>query len=728
MVLKRSFLLVLLVLSCSIASAQDKFERRPTRAGLFAIFETAAGYDITPYAIAETIDEINATKVNLNRYKNLFKNGPSKELGFYSIVLGWQSAFKGDFMIAGEYFKTNIEVRNNFDDELGQAIGSLYLGYSLYQSLEYDSALVQFELTRKLSENYGFENLHPVSVSMIAQTLLVLQKPILSRQHFTKAYQLFDPTTEKREKAVILIEIAEMQVVVNEIDSAKLNLITAFKTFEVLNDKPMMAIAKRDLGLLEFRQGNYEKSLEYFEQSMRYSPELSVAKLIKNTYLKLYTKSSLLQKHELSNEYNILYTQLRDSIDLVERSRMVSSQLTRKELLVRDQINDLLEKSALTLYENLSSEELLRNQKFLETEIEKLEKERIIEDLSAAKYLSDQLSIEREEQIKQLMQEKTLQETALAKRELLISRQQTVRNTLLVAALFSIVIAILLYTRFRNQKKSHQKLDEAYKELTATHAKLIETQEQLVQSQKMASLGQMTAGVAHEIQNPLNFVNNFSELTLEMVNEVRNGESKIEDVAPIIIDNIRKIHEHGRRADKIVKGMLMHSSPNAKSKEPTDINSIIEELIELSYHGNKQKLLKSDVNISLDLAPDLPMITIAKNEIGRVLVNIFNNAFYSLGKKYDKSSGSEYKPELSISTRKTSDNFVELAITDNGIGIKAENLSKIFDPFFTTKPPGEGTGLGLSIIYNIITKDHNGTIKVTSDYGENCSFIIKLPL
>jgi len=258
------------------------------------------------------------------------------------------------------------------------------------------------------------------------------------------------------------------------------------------------------------------------------------------------------------------------------------------------------------------------------------------------------------------------------------------------------------------------------------------TQSQLIQSEKMASLGELTAGIAHEIQNPLNFVNNFSEvnneLISEMVDEVDKGNTEeVKAIANDIKQNLEKINHHGKRADAIVKGMLQHSRTSAGQKEPTDINALADEYLRLSYHGLRAKDKTFNATLKTDFDGTIGKLNIIPQDIGRVFLNLYNNAFYAVNEKNAStgSAGQKYEPTVSVSTKKINDK-IEIRVKDNGNGIPQKVLDKIFQPFFTTKPTGQGTGLGLSLSYDIV-KAHGGEIKVETKEGAGSEFIISLP-
>ncbi len=303
----------------------------------------------------------------------------------------------------------------------------------------------------------------------------------------------------------------------------------------------------------------------------------------------------------------------------------------------------------------------------------------------------------------------------------------------------------LLEKRVENRTAELQDQKEA---LEASLAHLKSTQLQLVQKEKMASLGELTAGIAHEIQNPLNFVNNFSEVNQELLTEMKdflNSENfseesrqNIEGLVGALIQNLEKIKHHGKRADDIVKGMLLHSRNTTGEKEPVNINLLASEYLNLSYHGLRAKDKSFNSAIETDFDEAIEKLNIIPQEIGRALLNLFNNAFYAVAEKKKNESIlglKNYEPKVSLITKKLiarsddplGQDKVEIIVRDNGMGIPSKALDKIFLPFFTTKPSGQGTGLGLSLSYDIITKGHAGEMKVNTKEGEYTEFIILLP-
>jgi len=302
--------------------------------------------------------------------------------------------------------------------------------------------------------------------------------------------------------------------------------------------------------------------------------------------------------------------------------------------------------------------------------------------------------------------------------------QNKVRTYFLLGGIGVLLLLAIIFYRNNQQKyKAKLKIEKAYEDLKST-------QQQLVQSEKMASLGELTAGIAHEIQNPLNFVNNFAEINTELVDELKDelfkgNADQASLIAEDLKDNNQKIAFHGNRADSIVKGMLQHSRASSGKKELTDINSLADEFLRLSYHGlrAKDKLFNAAIETNFDY--NIDKIKVIPQDLGRVLLNLFNNAFYSINEKKKMLNGL-YEPKVFVSTEKLNDK-IQIVVKDNGNGIPQKIIDKIYQPFFTTKPTGEGTGLGLSLSYDIITKGHKGELKVETKEGEFAQFIIILP-
>ncbi|RZJ65457.1 MAG: tetratricopeptide repeat protein [Flavobacterium sp.] len=366
---------------------------------------------------------------------------------------------------------------------------------------------------------------------------------------------------------------------------------------------------------------------------------------------------------------------------------------------------------------------------------------------SAHKYLSlamiekdSLMGVERFQKLQRIVLDEQERDREAATK--LIENQNRQRQYVLLAGIgIFLIIASLLYRNNRQNKKANRILQHTLTDLKST-------QSQLIQSEKMASLGELTAGIAHEIQNPLNFVKNFSEVSNELVDEIlderrkttrglcpncmehsgindERDETLVDEILSDIKQNLEKIVHHGRRADGIVKGMLQHSRASSGEKERIDINSLTDEYLRLAFHGLRAKDKMFNAELVTHFDEKQPKANVLPQDIGRVLLNLFTNAFYATQQR-KKSEGESFKPTLEVRTL-LNDSVVEIHVSDNGNGIPKSIIDKIFQPFFTTKPTGEGTGLGLSMSYDIVTKGHGGSLKVESREGNGTVFIVSLP-
>ncbi|MEO6868435.1 MAG: ATP-binding protein [Ginsengibacter sp.] len=359
--------------------------------------------------------------------------------------------------------------------------------------------------------------------------------------------------------------------------------------------------------------------------------------------------------------------------------------------------------------------------------------------LKLAKSLSDSLSVEERKNLLAFQDVVVEEQSKLQKlEEEKIQTESKIRTYSMISGLIILsIIGLILYRNNKKEKKAKIVLEKTLKELKSA-------QSQLIQSEKMASLGELTAGIAHEIQNPLNFVNNFSDVNRELLQELKEEAEKgniveVKIIADDIINNEEKINHHGRRADAIVKGMLQHSQSSKGQKESTDINALCDEYLRLSYHGLRAKDKSFNAKMKTDFDNSIGKINIIPQDIGKVLLNLYNNAFYActerslceVSQKPSTDNGTDatenfYKPTVSVETKKYNNKII-IMVRDNGNGIPQKIVDKIFQPFFTTKPTGQGTGLGLSLSYDIV-KAHGGEIKVKSKEGKGTEFIIQLPI
>jgi two-component system, NtrC family, sensor kinase len=290
---------------------------------------------------------------------------------------------------------------------------------------------------------------------------------------------------------------------------------------------------------------------------------------------------------------------------------------------------------------------------------------------------------------------------------------------------------VVIFSDITERKRSEEEIRAARDAAEAAYRDLKAAQASLIQAEKMASLGQLTAGIAHEIKNPLNFVNNFAELSGDLLDELNdavagNQQTELNELTATLKGNLAKIAEHGRRADGIVRSMLEHSRGSSGERRSVDLNALVDEALNLAYHGARAQDQSFNVTLHREFGEGIAPITLAPQDVTRVLLNLFSNGFYAARERQRTEATAGFEPTLKVSTGEM-DGAVEIRVRDNGIGIPAEIKDRLFQPFFTTKPPGEGTGLGLSMSYDIITQQHGGSISVDSKVGEYSEFTIRLP-
>jgi signal transduction histidine kinase len=304
---------------------------------------------------------------------------------------------------------------------------------------------------------------------------------------------------------------------------------------------------------------------------------------------------------------------------------------------------------------------------------------------------------------------------------------------------------VVIYSDITERKRNEEELrtardaaEEASRTLETAYRDLKAAQASLIQAEKMASLGQLTAGIAHEIKNPLNFVNNFAGLSVELLNELKETaapgfamldaarRTEIDDLTRTLSGNLEKINEHGNRADAIVRSMLEHSRGSSGERRSVNLNTLVDEALNLAYHGARAQDQSFNVTLQRDFGERIAPITLVPQDVTRVLLNLFSNGFYAARRRQSMETMPDFEPALRVATRERG-GAVEISVRDNGIGIPAEVKDKLFQPFFTTKPTGEGTGLGLSISYDIVTQQHGGSITVESEPSSHTEFTVRLP-
>ncbi|MBL0339689.1 MAG: hypothetical protein IPP71_01505 [Bacteroidetes bacterium] len=449
---KPIILLILLVFSRFLPSRAQ--EQVTPSIDLFSLYESASDQEGMFYLpeIKRSGLLANARIINEKRLQSSTKSKNYNGIAVAATNLAWMELDNGNSEKALSFFNMALDARSQLKDILAIVTVRLQIGYVHYRDLNYDEALLQFDQSSKQLEQSGLTKSLPVTYALIAQAHLALKNFDFAQSFYLKAYNGFSASGDAKAVARIGVQLAEIAIRKNDLLQAMRYLTNALSYFQKTSDKNGAALVHRNFGIINFKKGEYEKAIADYQKSLTFSNQLSVAKLLKDTYLKLFTIWSLNGEHDKSNEINIKYVSLRDSVDTVERSRVLNSQMTRRDLVEREAIQEMLRKGQEISYLQLSTQEIEKNRNLTAAEIERLEKEKIIEDLNIAKRISDQANIEREERIQQLTAEKSLQDLALSKKELEVSRGQTFRNTLLIAFLFIVVIGGLLFARYRTQK------------------------------------------------------------------------------------------------------------------------------------------------------------------------------------------------------------------------------------------------------------------------------------
>ena len=496
----------------------------------------------------------------------------------------------------------------------------------------------------------------------------------------------------------------------------------------------IMSLATRDIGLYYLRTKRPDSAFFYFQQALSYYNISPYKKNLGGMYVHLG------QYYETKKQFDSAMVAYRRGLNISLKDVSLTLQSGLQALLGNVYMQKGMFDSALLYTMNAQKISVsVRDSQNIALNLIQLgniykkqqDYVKAFEYLEAGKILFDTLT---NRYIDKLMQFQNMDFDQKIRLQELEKESQLLRSrnrsyALLGGLAILILVGLLLYRNNRRAQKANNELASAFVSLKATQSRLI-------QSEKMASLGELTAGIAHEIQNPLNFVNNFSEVNKELISELVEevGKGNTEEVISLandIKENEEKINHHGKRADAIVKGMLQHSRSSSGTKEPTDINALCDEYLRLSYHGLRAKDKSFNATLKTDFDETIGKINIIPQEIGRVILNLITNAFYAVDEKKKSGIGNlpteqvGYEPTVTISTKKIKDK-VEIKVTDNGNGIPQKVLDKIFQPFFTTKPTGQGTGLGLSMSYDIV-KAHGGNLLVETKEGDFTEFIIELP-
>src|SRR5436190_6205016 len=619
----------------------------------------------------------------------------SAKVFLYSNLSFTYSFLQVDSSIA--YAQTAIRIARQLKYKEGEAAAMFSYGWAFWASGNYDKAieagLKALNLYKDLKDDYK------VIATYEELALFYMQAgdsdEALKYARLSK--NLFELTSVSRKLLGVFpyTTIGSVFSIKNQIDSASFYLSKAYEWEKA--DHYLSGYTLDRLGTLEAQKKNYQKALDYF-------------------YALLPDAVRLKNYFDIADTYALIAGVYH------ETGNIDSSTWYAKEVLNKPHLS-IFRKPVLDALTILAQNYRLKHN-----------------NDSALKYLELRIATndslfnkEKSRAVQNLTFNEQLRQQEIETNRMQFQNKLTLYAVITISTVF-LVIGIILYRNNKVKHKANVLLQLQKQKVESTLSELKSTQSQLIQSEKMASLGELTAGIAHEIQNPLNFVNNFSdvnkELLIEMNDEIDKGNlSEVKLIAKDIIDNEEKINHHGKRADAIVKGMLQHSRSSSGVKEPTDINALADEYLRLAYHGLRAKDKSFNAMMKTDLDETIGSIKIVPQDIGRVILNLITNAFYTVAEKksaYAKSSvDNNYEPTVTVGTKKMN-GAIEVIVEDNGNGIPPKVLDKIFQPFFTTKPTGQGTVLGLSLSYDIL-KAHGGELKVDTKDREGSTFTIVLP-
>lgn len=623
---------------------------------------------------------------------------------------------------------------------LGEAAAYSNMGVAYYNKGDYTASIDQLNQSLELCKKKGFTDFLPKVLNNLGLTAMALGNYSKALQYYYECLTAAEAVNDQNTEATAYNNIAIVNYYQNKLVEAEVNYKKFLDVSTQLHDTDGIVIANNNIGEVYLDKNEFAKAKEYFTTALKNATlsgkKRSIISSTKNLGL-LYFKTdsfALAAAYFKKAAELALETGYKPSacVALNGLAKTLNKQGKQKEALIYAQ-------QALTMAREMGQPQLMRDA----NEVMAVIYESMGDGMQALKHfqLFKQYADSLRNSEAERMSERLKAEFDFSKKELEFERKTLQQRWIIFSAFAALATALLIiflvYRSRQKEKKAnvvlhHQNelIEQQKKNAESTLEQLKTTQKQLIQSEKMASLGEMTAGIAHEIQNPLNFVNNFSdvstELMKELVDEVAKGNTdEVKAIANDLIGNLEKISHHGERASSIVKGMLQHSRTSSGQKELTDINALCDEYLRLAYHGLRAKDKSFNTKFETSFDETIGKIKVLPQDFGRVILNLINNAFYAVSEK-KKKSGESYTPEVTISTKKNN-NSIEIKIRDNGTGIPQKALDKIFQPFFTTKPTGQGTGLGLSLSYEIITKAHGGELKVETKEGEGTTFIINLP-
>lgn len=609
----------------------------------------------------------------------------------------------GDYASALKAYDSNAQAAIRAGDSTALAWALNGNGTVFHSQSNYPQALQFYLQSVQTFEKIGKQNEAASIMGNVGVLYKEMGEPEQALKFYERGLKIHEQQEHKNEVARFLNNIGGIYQEQLKLAKAEEIFLRAFPLAEAENNTHLEGLILRNLANVKDGQGNYKEALKDAFRALSFFEKLNETEAIADVYYQIADTYFNAKKADSSLYYG-------------NRALAVAEKIGFKR-----NIYNTYQVLAYAYAEKKNYLKAYEAQKLFIAYKDSLVGEDKKNLVAGLKFQYD--LDKKESEIAILMKNKELQEDKAYHQRLKI-------YVLLAGLLLAGLLAALLVVNNRQKQKANRQLQKQRDHLEETLLELKSTQAQLVQREKMASLGELMAGIAHEIQNPLNFVNNFSEISNELIEEMGkefhagNHEEGIM-LATNIKQNLEKIIHHGKRADSIVRGMLQHSRTSTGQREQTDINALADEYLKLSYHVQRAKDKSFHITLETRFDSTLEKIDIVPQDIGRVFLNLYNNAFYALSEK-KRSSDASYEPVLSVTTKKVND-MIEIRVRDNGTGIPPKILDKIFQPFFTTKPTGKGTGLGLSLSYDIVTKGHQGICRVETREGEYTEFIVDLP-
>ncbi|MBG9377242.1 tetratricopeptide repeat protein [Panacibacter sp. DH6] len=658
--------------------------------------------------------------------------------GITRIRLANNYCFKGDYAAAATDLAAASAIFNTLNDSAN--ISRVFAAYGMMNGMQtrYDSAIYFYQKSIAIDERNNFKEELSRSYSNIAISFQMQSNFTRALQYQQKSLQLAEERKDESTQARTLVNIGITYKTIGDLTRAEQSLLKAEQLAKKNNIKVVELYAYSNLSTVYQTRRQHEKAYAYAMKSAELGLEMG-DQGIRSTGLSK-AAAALAEQHRYAEAEKLIEQAVavadssRQPLNIYQTNNTFGS-INKAQGRYKEAIRyyekgfavmsstDIYDEQIGESYKELSQcyENTGEYKKSLEAfKLYSLIKDSVISKENVRKATETSMNFEFEKK----------QQAAAAAQEQKDAVASARQLALMIGLGCALLLIIGIFVGYRNKLKAYAMLRRQKEELNIAFTKLRQTQAQLVHAEKMASLGELTAGIAHEIQNPLNFVNNFSEVSAEMADEIqeaitRNDYEEVQLLAKDIRENLDKIAHHGKRADAIVKNMLQHSRTSTGTKEATDINTLVEEYMRLSYHGVRAKEKSFNATLNTNFDAGVGKVDIIPQDVGRVILNLVTNALHATGEK-KKNAGDTYEPVVTVGTQRLKDKIL-VTVQDNGSGIADAIKEKIFQPFFTTKPTGQGTGLGLSLSYDII-KAHNGDITVASAVNEGTTFTIELPV